>query len=701
MSELGLTARQLQSVSAVLAGIAARLEQFDNRLAPELSDDCVSVVEPAGGGRVELRVANDGRGAVKLVAAAVVDRGTARVLGSTLGRQLGMVQVLPIGETAEVRRWSPYRVDDLDRTPMEAVDWAASTAEVLLQELRLRSRVSAPVSLPVSPPNPEPEQFHPAPAPVAVPVAAEVIERAVSAQLAAATERAVVAERALAEARDLVEARAADVRGLEDALAAVMRERDLARATLEARPEAGALATGLVDPVPALEAAFTLIVDGGARPSTCIEVLNRFLEIAPGAPALREHLGIALLRDDRVPQAVDTLSSLGADGLSPRGAGALVEACLRKRVLPDPLDILARVDWRMGSSAQQLKDLPTWAPQDRLLEIAELLSYGSPPEYGTFLGSLARLLPVASLERLHQLWSALDTAAATDQLLDWVQAGRVQMSQSWVRTKVADAVYEDDRRTVRRAIDILADDAEHRQSAPDLLAVIATGKDLMRLADWRTWALSHLSEAVSLASDPVNLEQCSTHLLDLLRDVPSLREDDPLHHLAVRLERRLDGDTRVILVAEIERLKPQDITVRDVTTVSEALRAAKERFPALLVLADAERSAAKRGTKAVAKARESLFALGELATRYTAGELDEGLNEALATLPGYKPGISDTAKNQYTREYLKALPDGGKIMLGPHIDIGGEEGRAYFAIDAQRKRIVLGHLGHLSGKQDT
>ena len=143
--------------------------------------------------------------------------------------------------------------------------------------------------------------------------------------------------------------------------------------------------------------------------------------------------------------------------------------------------------------------------------------------------------------------------------------------------------------------------------------------------------------------------------LDVLRDLPAVREEDPEFALAAVLEAKANGGLAMALRAELDRLRPVDITVSDVTTVSEALKAAEERYAGLVVLAEAERSAAKRGHVGVAKAREALFALGEIADRYAAGELDEGLDEALATLPGFKPDISDTAKAASTGRTTSAL----------------------------------------------
>jgi hypothetical protein len=136
--------------------------------------------------------------------------------------------------------------------------------------------------------------------------------------------------------------------------------------------------------------------------------------------------------------------------------------------------------------------------------------------------------------------------------------------------------------------------------------------------------------------------------------------------------------------------------------VFEALEAAQRRFPGLIVLPEAEKSARQRGNEGVKQARDSLFALGEVAERYGAGELNTGLDEALSKLPGFKSGISAVARQKYRRSYARRLPDGRDCLLGPHLDGGGNGGRIYFAVDEQGRRLIVGHVGrHLPGKNDS
>ena len=226
-------------------------------------------------------------------------------------------------------------------------------------------------------------------------------------------------------------------------------------------------------------------------------------------------------------------------------------------------------------------------------------------------------------------------------------------------------------------------------------------RDRIRVSD--PHGLREIASAVSENGDGAWVDRAADILRVALADVALLRDGAPELELALVLIPRAAAEEAAMLRQAVDDRRPKvDIATRDVTTVTEALQAAAERFPDLVVLPEAEKSAARRGTGSVKKAREALLQLGEIARRYTAGELDEGLDEALAALPDFKPDISDTSKRQYAKEYARVLPDGRRIMLGPHFDIGGEDGRAYLYVDREAKRIVLGHCGgHLRGKRDS
>jgi hypothetical protein len=239
-----------------------------------------------------------------------------------------------------------------------------------------------------------------------------------------------------------------------------------------------------------------------------------------------------------------------------------------------------------------------------------------------------------------------------------------------------------------------------------MLNLIDTARERLRSADSRDFTVRWLLEVTSSVparGDADWMDRAATTLLAVLSDMRALRDDSPEYALALLLITRASDEAAAVLRQAVNERRPRaDVSIRDVTTVAEALQAAAERFPDLVVLPDAEKSAARRGTGSVKKAREALLQLGEIAQRYAAGELDEDLDEALGALPDFKPDISDTSKRQYAKDYARVLPDGRRITMGPHFDIGGEDGRAYLYIDREGKRIVLGHCGgHLRGRRDS
>lgn len=680
--------------------------EYDHRLAPTAANGRLHVVEPASGSVVTLGVAADGRGGLKLYAGARAPQEAARTLGSRLGRALGTVQVIPVGDAIEVRRWSPYRIEDIERTPAEADDWATSTLQTLLEELvppgpsaQLSFRRTGP-AMPTVPAVPDDTV-----AGIESRTSAEGGTPGPRTALVPGPNPLTTVHDPYQDELSLVRTQLSAAREQLDRVNALLyqaaRERDAAVAQVRETEEARGTHQASTDLVPPLLASLELMTDAGGRPSTSVAVLQQYLRLAPEEPRLLEALGISQLRDDQVGAAMATLRALGPEGLTPRGASAYVEASLRQRALPEPLDVVGRVDWRVGTVAQQLRELPRWAPSESLIDVATRVSQNAPPDFDSFLVECARAAGRDQMHHLFELWFDRDPNVALGQVVEWVGTDRVQVAQTWVRDAVRLAVDSEDRRTGRAALDILAEDAERRKAPGALLDVIESARGLLRPADWRVFTVRWLRELTGLSSDKETIDRAAVLMLDLLKDLPSVRDDDAEYAVAMILERRANGPLAGALRIELARLRPVDVTVWDVTTVSEALAAARQRHPALIVLPDAERSAAKRGTVGVKKAREALFQLGEIAERYAAGELDEGLDRALAALPDFKPDVSDTAKQRHAQQYTKTLPDGSKVLLGPHFDIGGTDGRAYLFIDRGRRRIVLGHCGdHLAGKRD-
>ncbi len=734
---------RLPAALEFLRDVGARVASTHPELSPVMGDGRLVVTRGDASSPLTLGFGPDGRGNMKLFAAATVPAAESRAAGSRLGRVLGTVQVLPNGHHHEVRRWSPYRLEDVERSRAEAEGWGVATLVGLLRELPsgaqraievravsmppLVTTVVAPAGRPPLVSDAETANLRASVAALGARLATTVAERdrlqrevaalregasepdselvRIAAELAAArreTEISVaLAGASEVKARELVE----DVRSARETAAAREAERDAAAARVAALEATSATAGIPTDDVLVhhLLGSFNAIIDSGARATTCLAVLRHYVDLAPNNPQLQELLGVQLLRDDQVREAVRVLSAC-AGTLTPRGAAALTEAAFRSRELPNPLEVIARVDWLVGKAAQQLREVSRWLRGSDLMRLADLVAENAPADVGSFLTEVARVATRDQMECLFALWFDLDMDAALGQLVDWARSDRVQVSEAWVRSGLQVAVAADERRTIRAALDLLASDAERSRDAYAIVDLVSLAREKLRPMDGREFAVRWLREGASVATadDQAWADRAAATLRDVLMDVPQLREDDPEYELALVLISRTSTDIAASLRELVEqRSQRVDAKTRDITTVLEALQATADRFPNLVILAEAEKSAAHRGTIGVKKAREALFELGDIARRYAGGNLDVGLDEALATLPDFKPDISDTAKRQYAKEYGRVLPGGRRIVLGPHFDIGGEDGRAYIYVDREAKRLVLGHCGnHLRGKRD-
>jgi hypothetical protein len=132
-------------------------------------------------------------------------------------------------------------------------------------------------------------------------------------------------------------------------------------------------------------------------------------------------------------------------------------------------------------------------------------------------------------------------------------------------------------------------------------------------------------------------------------------------------------------------------------TVSEALERAKMSSEHLVFLPSADRSAAASPFIRPGDVLAVLATLDELAGRFAADDLPEGLETACATSGlNFASGISSTTRQQYGGSY-EVTYNGSTVMLGPHARLGHGSGRTcariYWHVDSQDRRIVIGHVG--------
>lgn len=137
----------------------------------------------------------------------------------------------------------------------------------------------------------------------------------------------------------------------------------------------------------------------------------------------------------------------------------------------------------------------------------------------------------------------------------------------------------------------------------------------------------------------------------------------------------------------------------DPKTVLDAVEKAKRECLNLHFLDKALASAKESHFPRPAQVLEYLRALDAVVKAWRAGEVESGdFGSALADLgvPRYMSGVSDTALNQYEKDYERVYK-GNKVSLGPHVanGVGAVTRilRIYWYVDTELQIFVIGHVG--------
>jgi len=135
-------------------------------------------------------------------------------------------------------------------------------------------------------------------------------------------------------------------------------------------------------------------------------------------------------------------------------------------------------------------------------------------------------------------------------------------------------------------------------------------------------------------------------------------------------------------------------------SLGEVVRRAKASRPHLVILPEAERSAAEWRYDRGDLVEKDLARLDSVAAEWASGALrvdfgaacrDQGLD--------WVRDVSASAKRKYADDYLRSYK-GRPIMLGPHFRRDGRQHlRVYCFLDEEERRVVVGHVGkHLRDK---
>ena len=205
--------------------------------------------------------------------------------------------------------------------------------------------------------------------------------------------------------------------------------------------------------------------------------------------------------------------------------------------------------------------------------------------------------------------------------------------------------------------------------------------------DHRTWE----SLAADYGRSQARIDALEEELSDAELEIETLREERD----------RAEAQARTLNLALAYTPSPVGLEVPPdepaPTGVLEAVQQAVGRCKHLIFLPEAFASAAESRYADPERVLANLLLMEQIADDWNSGELTDGPHGAFQQrCSGYRPGISGTAAAMYPEDYRRDYGD-RQVQLGPHIARGTGPAtavlRIYWYVDAERKRIVIGHVG--------
>ena len=182
------------------------------------------------------------------------------------------------------------------------------------------------------------------------------------------------------------------------------------------------------------------------------------------------------------------------------------------------------------------------------------------------------------------------------------------------------------------------------------------------------------------------------------------RADDEVFRLEEALEREHEGRVRAENAYLVLATHPEDPRAAEpeVRTLADAVRLAQTHLPHLVVLPEAERSARDWQYDRADLVWADLIRLEHVAADWAADALrGDFATEARRRNLDWVRDISEDARQKFGAEYRRTYR-GAPIMLGPHLRRAGRQIlRVYCYLDADRRRLVIGHVGGHLGDRTT
>jgi hypothetical protein len=360
--------------------------------------------------------------------------------------------------------------------------------------------------------------------------------------------------------------------------------------------------------------------------------------------------------------------------------------------------LVRNVDWtRPATFTEALTAAGRLSPESALLlgiALSEAVPIDQASRYFAVLAG--RRLTSEQQHELFDAWRQIDPASVAGALMEAVTAGRLEPGSKWVEEMLGDIVLRYGRPADRASAVIrlvnVAKERRDRAALGELLDKVAIE---IEGTEGRLIAGRVLEAMVALA-DPETADDLASRVIAY--GYQGDDERSTARRLIAPLERSLGPAMREAAAGLIGTSRDEAVNQAPsaVTTAAEALDAARQAHPGVVILEEARRSAQRASSSNVRKLLDALLALGEVAEEWRGGEHEGTFEDALAARGiEYAADISDTAKTQYRSFYARRLPTGEEVLLGPHLIVGNRTQilRVYLYLDRQTRTVFIGHVG--------
>jgi hypothetical protein len=396
------------------------------------------------------------------------------------------------------------------------------------------------------------------------------------------------------------------------------------------------------------------------------------------------------------------------ESADPKVRAAPAQRVRRPALVPELVGEVACVDggWRVGAHPQPIDasraaDLDAFVRGDRRLPVVLV----APDEHGTvradaprFADDLVGLAHVVVLANVAAL-DALDAELGTGR---GAPIGGVRLL--WPSWRSSDPSTH---HPVWRVEEVAGFDGPRPRVAGTLADLVLAAATLRVEGDPLVERLARNQETIVLHERRGELEELRTAVQEDRAAAEELiaeyqtelsRADQQVYALEADLERERELRTRFehgyLTLATGGAELPAPASVQSNGNLGEVVRRARETRTHLVILPEAERSAAEWRFDRADLVELDLARLDTVAASWAAGALRGDFSAACRELGlDWVRDVSLSAKQKYAEDYRRSYK-GRPIMLGPHFRRDGRQlVRVYCYLDEQDRRVVVGHVG--------